>query len=437
MDLKTDLEALLKQEPLDDSALSRLREEVFSSRNAYEAFCTVIKERLERGPTDDPAEALRNGAALLLLGRAEQAVEWLEKAPDGPMKYLLLGRARRMLGDFEAAESAFDRAQSAGAQPVAVALEKARTALAAGDLDKAEALVESVAESGHESADRYYLRGRIFEARGLKQQAVESYERALDFDPDHREALFRLAYMTDLAGDDDTAIDLYEALASMTPVHVNALLNLAVLYEDHGRYEAAERCLRKVLEFWPNHERAKMFLKDVLSSKSMIIDEGLEQRKARRSALLNIPLSDFELSVRARNCLRSMGINTIGDLLKVTEEQLLAHKNFGETSLREVKQLLASKGLRLGQALEEQRSSGEHDLLGQVQGDPAVLNKPVSELQLSVRARRALERLNIQTLGELASRTEAELLSVKNFGQTSLNEIKQRLAEYGLSLRKV
>jgi len=52
-----------------------------------------------------------------------------------------------------------------------------------------------------------------------------------------------------------------------------------------------------------------------------------------------------------------------------------------------------------------------------------------------VRARKALQLLTIQTVGDLASHTEAELMGVKNFGATSLKEIKERLAEMGLGLR--
>lgn len=54
-----------------------------------------------------------------------------------------------------------------------------------------------------------------------------------------------------------------------------------------------------------------------------------------------------------------------------------------------------------------------------------------------MRSRKALQRLDIQSIGELAQRTEDELLGCKNFGQTSLNEIKQQLAAFGLSLRKL
>ena len=55
----------------------------------------------------------------------------------------------------------------------------------------------------------------------------------------------------------------------------------------------------------------------------------------------------------------------------------------------------------------------------------------------SVRARKAVQLLGIQTVGDLAARTEAELMGVKNFGQTSLDELKQVLALNGLTLRQL
>jgi DNA-directed RNA polymerase subunit alpha len=61
----------------------------------------------------------------------------------------------------------------------------------------------------------------------------------------------------------------------------------------------------------------------------------------------------------------------------------------------------------------------------------------VDELQLSVRAQKCLRKLNLRTLGDLTQKTEAELLGVKNFGVTSLNEIKKAIMGIGLSLRKL
>ena len=58
----------------------------------------------------------------------------------------------------------------------------------------------------------------------------------------------------------------------------------------------------------------------------------------------------------------------------------------------------------------------------------------MEELELSVRSYNCLKNANIQTIGELVQKTEAEMLKTKNFGRKSLNEIKEILAQMGLSL---
>lgn len=62
------------------------------------------------------------------------------------------------------------------------------------------------------------------------------------------------------------------------------------------------------------------------------------------------------------------------------------------------------------------------------------LSMSISELDLSVRSANCLASERIETIGELVSRTEAELLKVRNFGKTSLREVKKKLAEMGLGL---
>jgi DNA-directed RNA polymerase subunit alpha len=62
------------------------------------------------------------------------------------------------------------------------------------------------------------------------------------------------------------------------------------------------------------------------------------------------------------------------------------------------------------------------------------LNRSVEELELSVRSYNCLKNANIQTIGELVEKTEPEMLKTKNFGRKSLNEIKEILAQMGLSL---
>jgi DNA-directed RNA polymerase subunit alpha len=71
------------------------------------------------------------------------------------------------------------------------------------------------------------------------------------------------------------------------------------------------------------------------------IDAALE-------AKLNIPISEMRFSVRASNCLEYDGIMTVRDLVQKSEDQLMEIRNFGDTTLTEVRQLLGELGMHLG-----------------------------------------------------------------------------------------
>ncbi|MFM7112075.1 MAG: DNA-directed RNA polymerase subunit alpha C-terminal domain-containing protein, partial [Planctomycetota bacterium] len=66
---------------------------------------------------------------------------------------------------------------------------------------------------------------------------------------------------------------------------------------------------------------------------------------------LAMSLAELELSVRATNCLETEGITTVRDLVTRSEAELLEVRNFGETTLKEVKQKLSERGLELGQRI--------------------------------------------------------------------------------------
>jgi DNA-directed RNA polymerase subunit alpha len=74
------------------------------------------------------------------------------------------------------------------------------------------------------------------------------------------------------------------------------------------------------------------------------VDQDLERK-------LNMSLAELELSVRATNCLESEGITTVRDLVIRNDDELLEVRNFGETTLREVKAKLQERGLALGMKL--------------------------------------------------------------------------------------
>lgn len=77
------------------------------------------------------------------------------------------------------------------------------------------------------------------------------------------------------------------------------------------------------------------------ASHSDTIDHDLERK-------LNMSLAELDLSVRATNCLESEGITTVRDLVTRNDDELLEVRNFGETTLKEVKAKLSERGLNLG-----------------------------------------------------------------------------------------
>lgn len=78
--------------------------------------------------------------------------------------------------------------------------------------------------------------------------------------------------------------------------------------------------------------------------------EEVEEEKVNEELIkkLQTPLADLELSVRARNCVESIKLETVGDIVKMTEADLLKIRSFGKTSLREIRRKLADMGLSLG-----------------------------------------------------------------------------------------
>ena len=380
---------------------------------------------------------LAAGIGLVILGNYDKAVEKLNKAKDSSEKFLYLAYALRELKSFDDAIAAIDKA-TGQLDSLVIALEKIAIYRMAGMFDKAENELKACANFENVSAEYHYQIGRLLDSQGKYEEALDNYSTALELDSEHQEALFHLGFSNDLRGDEQVAIDYYKQITKSTPIKINAMLNLAVLYEDAGKFDGAIRLVNAVLAAFPNHKKASLFKKDIESSMVMIYDEEKEKWLDRHNRILEIPISDFELSVRSRNCLKKMNINTLGDLLRISETELLSYKNFGETSLVEIKKILNQKQLSLGMALENNAGSMPTLTNQEMDGaDEEMLGKTVDELELSVRARRALAKLGVSGIGELVSKTEAELLGCKNFGVTSLNEIKERLTGFGLSLRKL
>jgi DNA-directed RNA polymerase subunit alpha len=301
------------------------------------------------------------------------------------------------------------------------------------DVEQAEAVLERHAGAG-DSANLHCARAIVAELNGEYGQAIEEYEAGLEIDPEHATCLFRLGLNCDLNGEDERAIGLYERCVNLKPTYVGALMNLGILYEDAAKFYEAAHCYKRVLAIDPRHQQAQMYLKDAESSLSMYIDVSKSRRVRQLEEVFSLPLSGFELSARSRNALDRKDIRTIGGLTQVSREELLNEKNFGDTSLEEIEGLLSRYDLQIGGLPGDE----DDDELDAVEARAAVqekLNTPIESMEFSTRCRKCMEKLGIQTLGELVQHSEKELLGVPNFGATSLNEIVQVLAGLGMSLK--
>ncbi len=439
--MTTDVRALLDRSPFDASAVADLREVLGRDPSRYRTLrdaVAAMKDR-EKGAMK-PETHLRLGVGEVLLGRYPSGLDHLSKAGEIGLAHFHRGLALENLQRWVEAAKAFAAAAHAGYDQKASELHRAGALRRAGQIEEAQKILASVEKLAGNSAEYHYQRGSLLATDGELAAASAELEKALSLDRDHTGALFELAYINDLYGNDETAVEFYKRCTQRPPVPLAALINLGVLYEDEMRFREAEQCYRQVLAFDPNHPRARLFFKDCRASKDMYYDEEAERGFTVLKQLLEIPVTDFELSVRSRNCLRKMNIRTLGDLTRTTEAALLASKNFGETSLQEIKEMMTSKNLRLGMALE----GGERAVGGDPRAEPieelsqeekALLAKPISDLNLSVRARKCMTKLGIQTVGELIIHTGDELMECKNFGVTSLNEVRERLGELGLKLK--
>ena len=116
--------------------------------------------------------------------------------------------------------------------------------------------------------------------------------------------------------------------------------------------------------------------------------------------------------------------------------EIAAELEGGETSLDEIRDLLARNDLQLAGSAPPPRLPDQLVEGAEPEDAEDILSQSIDLLGLSTRSRKCMERLGVETLGELAERSEAALLAEPNFGRTSVAEVKSKLAALGLNLRQ-
>jgi DNA-directed RNA polymerase subunit alpha len=427
---------VLSNSPFGPSEVQQIASAISGDFTNYRVLQEGVQE-LEQKGDQSPAGKVRLGVCYYLLGRYRLAEDALRHADGGALAYFYLGKTRFARQDYANAIEAFQMAAKAGYNGDQCALARAEAMRYADNAAGALKVLDGMSGPIESTAEYLYQRAATTAALGGNpSETVALYERAVEADSKHAGALFGLAMENERRGNDETALELYQRSVARFPVNYGALLNLGILYEDRQQYDRARQCYSRILEVFPNDPRARLFFKDAAASGDMFYDEDAQKRRDRLNHLLSVPVTDFELSVRSRNCLQKMGLLTLGDLTRTTEQELLGSKNFGETSLTEIKEMMASKGLSLGQLAHERTGPAlgfEPEVISP--DEQALLGRPIADLNLSVRARKCMIRLGVTTIGELIRRTGDELLECKNFGVTSLNEVREKLTGHALKLR--
>lgn len=437
---KVDFSPLFTEENLKLDKILELKDKICKDLKTWREFEKAVEDLEDESPTklSESKGLTRKGVMCWILNRTDNAINILEQAWTSQEASFFLALAYLDKGFYYKAHELLEDLYKDAPDTLCIIIPYVEAKIKIGQVEEALPILEKSYKRYRNEPDLTYYTGLCYEYLGNYKRAETEYQHTLRLNPNHSRTLFRLAYRLDLEGKDEEALSLYEKLYQARPTYVNALINLGLLYEDQAKYDESIRCYKTVLDYNPNHPRARLYLRDALSAQKMYYDEETKRQELQLRRAMSTPLTDFSLSVRSRAAMEELGLKTVGDLSKKTEQELLACENFGMTSLNELKEILARKGLSLTPEKVSVKAASPLTKPGELEGPISptdLLNKPLANFDWAARTRQCFERLKIYTIGDLTAKSEQELLKIRNFGQTSLKEIKRRLASFNLTLR--
>lgn len=169
---------------------------------------------------------------------------------------------------------------------------------------------------------------------------------------------------------------------------------------------------------------------------------------ANEMNLTDIPIEELDPSVRAYNCLKRAGINTLDDLTRKTENELMHIRNLGRKCTDELKEKLAKCGLSLAESptnsediyekpkrknriRKSHETSEPYDELD-VYKNTIPLDTPIDKTVLHNRTKECLEKANIKTVGDLTAVSNDMLFTICNFNGTYIDNIENFKKTYDL-----
>ena len=178
-------------------------------------------------------------------------------------------------------------------------------------------------------------------------------------------------------------------------------------------------------------------LSETMGSRSTVV----EKAETQRDKVMEMTIDDMDLSVRSYNCLKRANINTVentrvGDATdydKLTLEVWTDGTITARDAVSLGARILCDHFVLFTDLSETMGSKSTVVEKAETQRDK-VLELTIEELDLSVRSFNCLKRANINTVEDLISKTEDEMMKVRNLGRKSLEEVINKLAMMGLSL---
>lgn len=169
----------------------------------------------------------------------------------------------------------------------------------------------------------------------------------------------------------------------------------------------------------------------------------IEDRIVRMEIYDALSIDELDLSFRPYNYLKRGGINTIGELVKMTPSELFRLKHFDQKCYVEIVRILAERGL----SLKEEPSGNSTEIINhnQLRDELELLNSErngiydgldIRELECGTRAFMCLKKAGVNTIGDVCKMTPSELFGVKNLGRKSYEEVIRQLEWRGLSLKE-